>query len=67
MSLDVVVMKLKALSTVEIYDNCVGVIPNPAWRVFRYNGRYETNRTAHSIHSLPRKREAFQNDYLKSE
>ena len=53
MFLAVVVMELKALSTVEIYYNCVGVIPNPAWRIFRYNGRYETNRTAHSIHSLP--------------
>lgn len=30
MSLAVVVMKLKALSTVEIYYNCAGVIPNPA-------------------------------------
>ena len=38
---------------VEIYYNCFGVIPNPAWRVFKNNGRYETIRTAHFIHSLP--------------
>lgn len=30
MFLEVVVMKLKALSIVEIYYNCVGVIPIPS-------------------------------------